>query len=123
MSKFKHSLAAVAFVLTAGAATAQELNPGISCLEGDVPAQDWAELTSNYKESLWDSKAGMRVRTDGGALELTVTDETGNNVCDRTADDRARCRFSFSPSYSGMFNIRIDNLANYSTTRYRLCAE
>ncbi len=127
MSKSKSNtlamiVAAAAVSLGAGAAMTQELTPGISCIDGNVPANDWAELTSNYKESLWDSKAGMRARSDGGALELVVTDDYGTQVCDSSVDDKARCRFSFSSNYSGTFNIRITNSQSYATT-YRLCAE
>ena len=127
MSKSKSNIlamvvAAAALSLGAGAAMTQQLNPGISCIEGEVPGNDWAELTSNYRESLWDTKAGMRARSDGGALELTVTDTYGSGVCDASIDDRARCRFSFSPNYSGTFNIRVTNSQSYATN-YKLCAE
>jgi len=64
----------------------------------------------------------MRARSDGGALELMVTDNFATAVCDASIDDRARCRFNFSPSYTGTFNIRISNSQGYAT-RYRLCAE
>lgn len=116
---------ALASFLTVGAltASAEDLNPGISCLDGSIPVQDYAELNSRYKESLWDTKAGMKVVSDGNPLELTVTDDYGTNVCDAEVNDRARCKFKFSASYSGRFFVRIDNSLNLFAAKYRLCAE
>jgi hypothetical protein len=113
---------ACAAILGAGAAIAQQLDPGISCIDGEVSGTDWAELTSRYKESIWDSKAAVRLNAESEQLELTVTDFYGNNVCEQTADLKTRCKFNFPASYSGLFNIRVDNL-QASSTRYRLCAE
>lgn len=105
-----------------GAAIAQQLDPGISCVHGEVASQDWAELQSKYKESIWDSKAAIRLVSENEALELLVTDLYGNTVCEDTADRKVRCKFSFASSYAGFFNIRVDNF-QLVTSRYRLCAE
>lgn len=118
------ALAAAGFVaaFAAGGAMAQQLNPGISCLEGEVAAADWAELSSKYKESIWDTKAAVRLQSQDDQLELTVTDTYGNNVCEQTADTKTRCKFNFPASYSGIFNIRVDNKV-WVTSQYKLCAE
>lgn len=115
------ALACVA-VLGGGVAVAQQLDPGVSCLEGAVPSMTWAELESNYKESMWDSKAAVRLRSNDDALELKVSDIYGNSVCEQTADSRTRCKFNFPASYSGIFNIRVENALSTPAT-YRLCAE
>src|SRR5262245_12052590 len=96
-------LAAAAAVATA--ASAQELNPGLSCINGDVPAYDYAELTSNYRESIWDTKAAMRLTAESSQLELTVVDDYGGSVCEDTADMKVRCKFRIAVGYSGTFNI------------------
>ena len=123
---------AIAMAAGAGIAWAQQLNPGISCLRGSVPGNDYAELTSVYKESLWDNKAGIRVRTtdnyngndndNDDRLTLTVTDNYDVNVCEASGDTKLRCRFSFSASYSGIFNVRLSN-SSMDEVSYRLCAE
>lgn len=113
---------AVSSVALGGAAIAQQLNPGISCLEGEVPSMDWAELTSMYKESIWDTKAAVRLVAESQQLELKVTDLFGNEVCEQTADLKTRCKFNFPSSYAGFFNIRVDNFTAASS-RYSLCAE
>lgn len=105
-----------------GAASAQQLNPGISCIEGDVGPADWAELSSKYKESIWDTKAAVKLESSGSQLELTVTDFYGNDVCEQTADLKTRCKFNFPASYTGIFNIRVDNKMSVPSP-YKLCAE
>lgn len=105
-----------------GAASAQQLNPGITCIDGEVGAGDWAELSSAYKESMWDTKAAVKLESSGDQLDLTVTDFYGNSVCEQTADLKTRCKFNFPASYSGIFNIRVDNRVSV-TSPYKLCAE
>ncbi len=112
----------VAGLIGAGAAVAQQLDPGISCIEGNVESMDYSELESKYKESIWDSKAAVRLRSNNDELDLRVSDIYGNTVCEETADSRTRCKFNFPASYAGIFNIRIDNRMATSAT-YRLCAE
>ena len=104
-------------------ASAQQLNPGISCISCDVPGYDYAELTSSYKESIWDTKAAMRLVSLNTHLELSVTDEYGQVVCDDTADMKVRCKFNFPSNYSGIFNIKIDNTKYGAGSGYTLCAE
>lgn len=118
------ALGALALVglVGAGAAVAQQLNPGISCIEGEVSALDWAELSSRYKESMWDTKAAVKLQSTGDELELLVTDIYGNTVCEDTADLKTRCKFNFPATYSGTFNIRVDNKLAVNSP-YRLCAE
>ena len=117
------TLLALAATTVTTAAWAQQLNPGISCITGDVPAYNYAELTSNYRESIWDSKAAMRLVAESTQLELTVTDNYGSVVCEDTADMKVRCRFKIANGYSGLFNIRIDNTMYAASSRYTLCAE
>lgn len=116
-------LAAIASVAMVAPAGAQHLNPGISCITGNVAGHDYAELTSSYRESIWDTKAAMRLTSDTTHLVLTVTDEYGLPVCEDTADMKVRCKFSFSTSYSGTFNIKIDNTEYSADSGYTLCAE
>lgn len=117
------ALVIAASLSAASLAQAQQLNPGISCITGNVPGNDYAELTSSYKESIWDTKAAMRLTSNNTQMELMVTDEFGNTVCDDTADMKVRCKFSFSPGYSGTFNIKIDNTQFGDGSGYTLCAE
>ncbi len=123
----KSMVAVAAVVLAAGAGAtavwAQQLNPGISCLEGSVSALDYSEFASKYRESIWDNKAAVRLVAESSELELTITDLTGQQVCEETAELKTKCKFSFSSSYSGTFNIRIDNKLDVANSAYRLCAE
>ena len=116
------SIATLAMALGAGVAAAQSLDPGITCLKGNVPSVDYAEMDSNYKESIWDSKSAIRLYSDSTALELSVKDTYGNTVCEATADWKTRCKFRFNSDYSGTFSIRVDNLQTTSAG-FKLCAE
>ena len=113
----------VAAAVGAGAAWAQQLNPGISCLDGEVAGSDYAEFTSKYRESIWDNKAAVRLVAEDAPLELLVTDLYGNSVCEETADMKTRCKFRLASDYAGTFVMRIDNLVYAGNSRYRLCAE
>jgi hypothetical protein len=118
----KTSVAMLATVLGTGAVWAQSLDPGITCLKGNVPSADYAEMDSNYRESIWDSKTAIRLYSDNTALELSVKDTYGTSVCEATADWKTRCKFSFSSGYSGTFTIRVTN-AMASSSGFKLCAE
>lgn len=126
-AKRSHLIAAVAAasVMSAGAAVwAQQLNPGVSCIEGVVAEASWNEFVSNYRESIWDSKAAVRLRAEDAPLELTVTDIDGNTVCEATADSKARCKFLIPPDYAGQFVMKVLNLDQIGGNRaFRLCAE
>jgi hypothetical protein len=115
-------VATIATILATSAATAQSLDPGITCLKGNVPGADYADMDSNYKESIWDSKSAIRLYSDSTALELSVKDTYGNTVCESTADWKTRCKFRFNSDYSGTFSIRVDNLQTTSAG-FKLCAE
>lgn len=118
----KSTLALAILACSVVTVSAQQLDPGISCIEGSVPGNDWAELDSRYKESIWDSKAAIRLLSFDDALDLTVTDQYGSVVCEQTADSRTRCKFRFSSDYSGTFTIRVTNPVSTPST-YRICAE
>jgi hypothetical protein len=119
-------LAAVAAAVAFGssAALAQDLNPGVSCIDGVVAEADWNEFYSNYRESIWDKKAGVRLRAEDAPLELTVTDGYGNTVCEAIADDRARCKFTIPVDYEGTFVMKVLNTDPIGGNRgFKLCAE
>ncbi len=125
--RVKSIVSAAAFVaaLTVGssAVQAQSLNNLTSCIGGEVPGYDWAELTASYKESIWDKRAAMILTSQNTKVTLSVTDNYGNNVCDDVANMTATCRFRFTDTFSGTFNIRVDNTQHNAETRYTLCAE
>ncbi len=128
MHKFaRNSVSAAAFaaVLTLGASLghAQSLTNSTSCIGGEVPGYDWAELTSSYRESIWDKRAAMRLSSENTQVTLSVTDDYGNPVCDDVANMTATCRFRFTDTFAGTFNIRVDNTAHSAGTTYTLCAE
>lgn len=107
----------------AGAASAQQLDNNVSCIAGDVPAYEWAELTAYYKESIWDRRAAMRLVSGNTRVLLSVTDDNGEELCDDTANMTAVCRFRFPAAFNGNLNIRVDNTAHEAGTPYTLCAE
>lgn len=119
------SAAAVAAALSFGVSAAQaaSVNHSTACIGGQVPGYDWAELTSSYKESIWDRRAAMQLTSENTKVTLSVTDDLGNSVCEDVANMTATCRFSFTDSFTGTFNIRVDNTQHNADTRYTLCAE
>ena len=114
---------AIALASAAATANAQELTAGVSCLDGQVGANDYAEFVAGYRESIWDNKAAVRIVARDAPLEITVTDTNGESVCEDTADMKTRCKFKISSNSSGTFVVRIDNLVFNGNSRYRLCAE
>lgn len=123
----KSVVSATAFttVLIVGAsiAHAQQSGSTTSCIGGNVPGYDWAELTSSYKESIWDKRAAMHLTSENTRVTLQVTDDLGNTVCEDVANMTATCRFRFTDTFTGTFNIRVDNTAHSADTAYMLCAE
>lgn len=119
------SAAVFAAVMTASASVghAQQASTTTSCIGGQVPGYDWAELTSTYRESIWDKRTAMHLTSENTKVTLQVTDDLGNTVCDDVANMTATCRFRFTDTFSGTFNIRVDNTAHAADTTYTLCAE
>lgn len=119
------SAAILATSLVAGvtSASAQQLDAATSCIGGDVPGYDWAELTASYKESIFDRRAAMRLVSENTRVLLAVTDDLGEPLCDDVANMTAVCRFRFPFGFNGNLNIRVDNTAHDSNTTYTLCAE
>lgn len=121
---FSKALAPIAACLTmaalAGPAGSQDLNLNISCLEGFVEANEYAELSANFRETGWDSRATLRLVSTDEQLTLQVLDLSLNSVCENVADLRTSCTWTLSPG--GEYVARIDNTLRSSSTSYRLCA-
>ena len=49
----------VAASVAAVSASAQDLGVNTSCLNGSVAGNDYAEPSSNFRETIWDTKAGV----------------------------------------------------------------
>ncbi len=101
-------------------ATAQDLNSQVSCFNGNVPASDFAEVGANFRETLWDQSAGVRLLSSDTQMEMYVTNEAGENVCEDRADMTAECRFKLRSGAS--FWIKVDNTKFTRSSGYRLCA-
>lgn len=124
--KARAVITAAAMSIAAGSsgAWAQDLNPGVSCLNGSVSEASYTEFASNYRKSIWDSRSAVRIRAEDAPLELKVTDLYGNTVCEETANSKARCKFTIPVDYAGVFVMRVDNLdATGGPRNFRLCAE
>ena len=116
------TLAAAVLMSTfvATSAGAQDLSATISCIKGHVGKYDYAELTANFRESMWDGRAGVKLYTDGEPLTLLVLDTYGQSICDSIADNGTSCRFNLN--YNSDFVVRIDNTERSTEASYRLCA-
>lgn len=113
-------IAAAALALAATSASAQDLNVNTSCVEGHVEGYDYAELSANFREYGWDSRATLRIVSTDEQLTLTVLDMSNNNVCENIADLRTSCTWTLSPG--GEYVARVDNRTRPGATSYRLCA-
>lgn len=101
-------------------ATAQDLTATSSCFSGDIPSRDYAEIGANFRETLWDQSAGVRVVASETQLELSVVNESGENVCEDQANMTAECRFKLRSGST--FWIKVDNSKFDRSTKYKLCA-
>ena len=115
-------LGAAVFAVSVAAvsASAQDLGVNTSCLSGMVEGNDYAELSSNFRESIWDTKAGVQLVSDTTHLTITVIDAFNNDVCEQTADMKTRCAFKLSGGNE--FTIKVSNEAFSVRSGYRLCA-
>jgi hypothetical protein len=113
---------AAGLTMIAGAhtAAAQDLNMTVSCVEGFVEGYDWAELSANFREYGWDSRATLRLVAQDESTTLVVLDINNQPVCENVADLRTSCTWTLSPG--GVYNARIDNTNRATSTSYRLCA-
>ena len=113
--------AAFAFLSTGALAQTTDLTGSTSCLTGMVPSSDWAEVSQNFRESLWDRRAGALLFDNNEILSMAVVDINGNEVCtnENTTGRRTRCDFRLNPSDE--FFIRVDNPSGYTGT-FRVCA-
>lgn len=112
--------AAAGLGLACSAATAQTLTAKESCLRGSVGAYDYAELGQNFRESTWDSRAGVKLLADYAEVTLKVLDLEGRSVCENVADLSTQCAFKLR--YGDDFTIIIDNTMRSSETGYQICA-
>lgn len=101
-------------------ATAQDLNSQVSCFKGDVPANDYAEVGANFRETLWDQSAGVRIVASDTQMEMYVVNEEGLDVCEDRADMTAECRFKLRTG--SVFWIKVDNTKFTRPSGYKLCA-
>ena len=110
----------LALGLAAGAAFAQDLQQNVSCVSGEVAAFDYNELGENFREGIWDKRAGVQLVSESEVIRLQVVDANNNSVCDNTADLRTKCTFSLR--LNDNFAIKVTNYDNPVYARYRLCA-
>lgn len=101
---------------------AQDLSSSISCLNGSVPAADYAELAQKLQESFWDRRGGVTLVTSIGGVSLRVLDMNGQSVCENEANNSTYCQFRLSFEVVDEFNIIIDNATNAEAITYRICA-
>ena len=106
--------------LSCAAASATNLSTSTSCLRGAVDAYEYAEFEQNFRESTWDTRAGVELLADHAEVTLKVLDLNGVSVCENVADLDTRC--SFKLRYGDNFTIIVDNRMRASQTGYRLCA-
>ncbi len=112
--------AVMGLALAISVASAQSLVNGTSCLRGSIEAYDYSEFDQNFRESTWDSRAGVELVADHAEVTLKVLNMDGTSVCENVADLDTRCTFRLR--YNDNFSIRIDNTMRSSATGFRICA-
>lgn len=119
--RIKTVLAAAVLACLSSTAIGNDLTGSTSCVTGSVPSGDWAEVSQNFRESIWDRRAGALLYDNNDILSMAVIDANGNEVCtnENTSGRRTRCDFRLNPSDE--FFIRVDNPAGF-TGNYRVCA-
>ena len=103
-------------------ASAEDLSATISCLRGNVPAYDYAELGQKLRESLFDRKGGVSLVSSYGGLKLRVTDPNGQSVCQETANNSTSCTFKIEIASVDEFTITVDNAEVGQDNGYKICA-
>ena len=106
--------------VAAFSASAQDLGVNSSCLSGSVAGNDYAELSSNFRETIWYTKAGVQLVSDTTQLTITVIDAFNNEVCEQTADMKTKCVFKLNAGNE--FTIKVSNEAFSARSGFRLCA-
>ena len=106
--------------VAANSASAQDSGVITSCLSGSVEGNDFAELSSNFRESIWDTKSGVQLVSATTNLTITVIDAFNNDVCEQTADMKTRCLFKLNAGNE--FTIKVSNETFSARSGYRLCA-
>ena len=101
-------------------ALAQNLSAYSSCLSGSIEPYDYSELTSNFRETLWDTKAGVQLIASQAQVVLKVLDLSGNSVCTDEANLTGQCTFRLRTDED--FTIIVDNSTRATATTFRLCA-
>ena len=101
-------------------ANGQSLNLNTSCVDGFVESSDYAELSADFKETGWDSRATLQLVSTDEQLTLQVVDAANNTVCENIADLRTSCTWTLTPG--GVYSARVDNTMRATRTAYRLCA-
>lgn len=110
----------LALGLAAGAAYAQDFQQNVSCVSGEVKAFDYNELEENFREGVWDKRAGVQLVSESEVIRLQVVDANNKSICENTADLRTKCTFSLT--LNDNFSIKVTNFDNPVYARYRLCA-
>ena len=108
--------------LAAGPAVAQDLSSSISCLRGNVQANDYAEFGAKLSETNWDSKGGVNLLSNIGGLKLRVLDPNGSSVCSETANNTTSCTFKVRNTYYDEFTVIVDNAEVAEQNGYKICA-
>lgn len=122
-SRCTAATAAVSVITLCASVTASfaaDLSGTISCVQGDVAAYDYAELTQNFAETTWDRRSTLRLRSDTAALTLEVIDINGQSVCEEVAELRTSCTWNLTAG--GTYTVKIDNTNRPTESGYRLCA-
>ena len=117
----KTILAAAVLACLSSGAVGNDLSSGTSCITGSVPSGDWAEVSQNFRESIWDRRAGANLYDTNDRLSMAVVDINGKEVCtnENTTGRRTRCDFRLNPSDE--FYIRVDNPSG-AEGAYKVCA-
>jgi hypothetical protein len=105
-------LSSAALAATAGA------SDGSNCTSGQVEAAGAVQLITDLPSQYTNSSIQLDLDTDALEMTLSVTDPSGNSVCENTDNLSRSC--SWSPNEQRNFIVKVDNPdANANT--YELC--
>jgi hypothetical protein len=87
-------------------------------MSGSVDQFDDASYDEDFGQ--WKNLSGVNLSSESVRVVLSVVDEYGNSICQKTANLTTSCKFQ--TGFASTFTIRVDNTMNDSAANYSVCA-
>ena len=113
-------LASCALLGAASHAGADTVGNTSTCMTGSVEASDDASYDEDFGADQWKDYSGVKLTSDSQKVVLSVVDDYGNSICQKSADLTTTC--NFQTGFTSTFTIRVDNTQNDSRASYTICS-